>query len=156
MGMLIDGSWHADGNAQQVSNGRYIRRDSQFRDWITADGSSGFKAEPGRYHLYIAVNCPWAHRTRIFRTLKKLEDVISMSIALPRRTDQGWVFDNAGPYYRDNCLGTGSLHEVYSRAQSDYSGSVTVPTLWDTQRETIVNNESSEIIRMLNSEFRFW
>lgn len=154
MGMIIDGVWQADGNAQQITNGRYIRRDSQFRDWVTADGSSGFKAESGRYHLYIAVNCPWAHRTRIFRTLKRLENVISMSIALPRRTDQGWVFDHDDPHYRDHCLGTQALHEVYSLAQPDYSGSVTVPTLWDTERRTIVNNESSEIIRMLNSEFQ--
>ncbi len=154
MGMIIDGVWHMDGNAQQITNGRYIRRDSQFRAWVTADGSSGFKAESGRYHLYIAVNCPWAHRTRIFRALKRLENVISMSIALPRRTDQGWVFDNDDPHYRDTCLGTQALHEVYSLAQPDYSGSVTVPTLWDTERRTIVNNESSEIIRMLNSEFQ--
>ena len=154
MGMIIDGVWQPEGNAQQISNGRYIRRDSQFRDWVTADGSSGFKAESGRYHLYIAVNCPWAHRTRIFRTLKRLENVISMSIALPRRTDQGWAFDNDDPHYRDHCLGRQALHEVYSLAQPDYSGSVTVPTLWDTGRRTIVNNESPEIIRMLNSEFQ--
>ena len=83
MGMISDGLWQAAGNAQQISNGRYIRRDGQFRDWVTADGSSGFKAESGRYHLYIAIICPWAHRTRVFRTLKRLENVISMSIALP-------------------------------------------------------------------------
>ncbi len=117
MGMIIDGVWQPEGNAQQISTGRYIRRDGQFRDWVTADGSFGFKAEPDRYHLYIAINCHRAHRTRIFRTVKRLENVISMSIAPPRRTDQGWVFDNDDSHNRDHCLGTQALHEVYSLTQ---------------------------------------
>ena len=151
MGVLINGQWHPDGSSQQQRNGRYIRRDSQFRHWISADGASAFPAEAGRYHLYIAVNCPWAHRTRIFRSLKGLDDIISLSLVLPRRTDQGWVFDTAD--HADPLCGKQALHEIYTLAQPDYSGSVTVPVLWDKKQDTIVNNESSEIIRMFNTAF---
>src|SRR5262249_61536444 len=124
----------------------YVRTDSQFRNWVTADGSSGFPAEAGRYHLYIAVSCPWAHRTWVFSQLTPLEEVISLSIVAPRRTGQGWVFDNDNPRYRDSLLGKRYLHEIYTLAQPDCTSRVTVPVLWDKQRQTIVNNESSEII----------
>jgi len=153
MAMLINGVWHEEETNAQTLNGRYIRADSQFRHWVTADGSSGFPAEAGRYHLYIAIGCPWAHRTWIFRKLKRLEDIVTMSIVAPRRTDQGWVFDPENPRYQDTLFGKRYLHEIYSLAQADYTGRVTVPVLWDKKRQTIVNNESSEIIRMFNSAF---
>ncbi|HEV8715503.1 MAG TPA: glutathione S-transferase family protein [Candidatus Binatia bacterium] len=153
MGSLVNGVWHDEGSDATTTNGRYVRSDSQFRNWVTADGASGFPAEAGRYHLYIAISCPWAHRTWIFRQLKRLDDVISMSIVTPRRTGQGWVFDNDNPRYRDTLLGKRYLHEIYTVAQPDCTGRVTVPVLWDKKRRTIVNNESSEIIRMLNSAF---
>jgi putative glutathione S-transferase len=153
MGVLINGVWREEGIDARTTNGHYIRPDSQFRNWVTADGSSEFPAEAGRYHLYIAIGCPWAHRTWIFRILKHLEDVVSMSIVAPQRTNQGWVFDNDNPRYQDTLLGKRALHEIYTLAQPEYTGRVTVPVLWDTKRQTIVNNESSEIIRMFNSAF---
>jgi putative glutathione S-transferase len=153
MGLLVNGVWHEEGSDARTTNGHYVRPDSKFRSWVTADGSSGFPAEAGRYHLYIAIGCPWAHRTWIFRKLKRLENVISMSIVAPRRTDQGWVFDDNSPRYRDTLLGKRFLHEIYTLAQPDCTGRVTVPVLWDKKRQTIVNNESSEIIRMFNSAF---
>ena len=159
MGRLIDGQWNNDEVAPKTKDGQYIRRDSIFRNWVTADGApgpsgeGGFKAEPGRYHLYIAINCPWAHRTQIVRALKGLEDAVSMSTTLPRRNDQGWVFDNSGEKFREHLFGKTALHEIYTTADPDYSGRVTVPVLWDKTRGTVVNNESSEIIRMFNSAF---
>lgn len=114
------------------------------------DGSSGFRAEPGRYHLYVSLACPWAHRTLIFRKLKHLEDVISVSVVEPVMSRQGWAFSDPLP---DHLNGFSYLHQVYTKAQPQYSGRVSVPVLWDKQRKTIVNNESAEIIRMLNSEF---
>jgi len=153
MGVLVNGTWCDEGLDTRKTNGHYVRPDSQFRDWVTVDGPSGFPAAAGRYHLYIAIGCPWAHRTWIFRKLKRLEPVISMSIVAPRRTDQGWVFDNSTPRYQDTLLGKRYLHEIYTLAQPDCTGRVTVPVLWDKQRQTIVNNESSEIIRMFNSAF---
>jgi putative glutathione S-transferase len=116
MGLLVNGIWQTEEVNTQTPNGHYIRKDSVLRQWVTADGSSDFPAEAGRYHLYVAINCPWAHRAWIFRILKKLEDVISMSIAAPRRTDQGWVFENADPCYQDHVLGRGALHEIYTLA----------------------------------------
>ena len=153
MSVLINGIWHEQESTAQTANGRYVRTDSQLRHWVMADGSSGFPAAAGRYHLYIAVGCPWAHRTWIFRKVKHMEHVVSMSIVAPRRTDQGWVFDQNNPRYQDTLLGKRSLHEIYTLAQPEYTGRVTVPVLWDKQRQTIVNNESSEIIRMFNSAF---
>jgi putative glutathione S-transferase len=153
MGVLINGVWHEEAPTAQTTNGRFIRSESQFRNWITADSSSGFPAEAGRYHLYIAISCPWAHRTWIFRKLKHLEDIVSMSIVTPRRTGQGWEFDHDNPRYQDTLLGKRYLHEIYTLAQPDYTGRVTVPALWDPKRQTIVNNESSEIIRMFNTAF---
>jgi putative glutathione S-transferase len=142
MGMLVDGKW-LDQRPPELQ-GRFVRPESQFRHVITADGSSGFKAEPGRYHLYAAYSCPWAHRTIIFRKLKGLEDFISMSVALPGERAEGWAFNDPG---------LTRLHQVYTAAKPDYTGTVTVPTLWDRNTKTIVNNESPEILRMFNSAF---
>ena len=159
MGLLIEGEWHDRWYDTKDSNGEFIREDSQFRNWITPDGSkgqsgiAGFPAEPGRYHLYVSLACPWAHRTLIFRKLKSLEDIIAVSIVHPHMLDQGWVFDDWKGETRDNLYGYKCLHQHYTRAKSEYTGRVTVPVLWDSQRETIVNNESSEIIRMFNSAF---
>src|SRR5713101_7797934 len=152
MGMLIDGKW-TDRRPAEVA-GHFVRPESQFRNFITADGSSGFKAEPGRYHLYIAYNCPWAHRTLIFRKLKGLEAMVSIASALPDDRAEGWRFSDAFPGgIPDTVNGFTWLHEAYSAAKPDYTGTCTVPTLWDKKTRTIVNNESSEIIRMFNSAF---
>ena len=159
MGLLIEGKWHDRWYDTKDNNGEFIREDSQFRSWITPDGSAGpsgiagFPAEPGRYHLYVSLACPWAHRTLIFRKLKSLEDIIAVSIVHPHMLDQGWVFDDWKGETRDNLYGYKCLHQHYTRAKSEYTGRVTVPVLWDSQRETIVSNESSEIIRMFNSSF---
>ena len=159
MGLLIEGKWHDCWYDTKDNNGEFIREDSQFRSWITPDGSAGpsgiagFPAEPGRYHLYVSLACPWAHRTLIFRKLKSLEDIIAVSILHPHMLDQGWVFDDWKGETRDNLYGYKCLYQHYTRAKSEYTGRVTVPVLWDSQRETIVSNESSEIIRMFNSAF---
>ena len=159
MGMLIEGKWHDRWYDTKDNNGEFIREDSQFRSWITPDGSAGpsgiagFPAEPGRYHLYVSLACPWAHRTLIFRKLKSLEDIIAVSILHPHMLDQGWVFDDWKGETGDNLYGYKCLHQHYTRAKSEYTGRVTVPVLWDSQRETVVSNESSEIIRMFNSSF---
>ena len=147
MGMLVDGIWRDDTALVERERGRFVRDDSKFRGAVTADGSSGFKAEPGRYHLFVAYSCPWAHRTIIFRRLKQLEGVITMSAAIPGARDHGWQFDPV------DALGFSYLHQVYTAAAPGYTGRVTVPTLWDKQTHKIVNNESPEIIRMLNSAF---
>ena len=159
MGLLIEGKWHDRWYDTKDNNGEFIREDSQFRSWITPDGSAGpsgiagFPAEPGRYHLYVSLACPWAHRTLIFRKLKSLEDIIAVSILHPHMLDQGWVFDDWKGETRDNLYGYKCLYQHYTRAKSEYTGRVTVPVLWDSQCETIVSNESSEIIRMFNSAF---
>jgi putative glutathione S-transferase len=153
MGQLVDGVWHQETLAVCAEDGRFIRADSQFRDRISADGSTGFKAEMGRYHLYISLACPWAHRTLIFRHLKGLEEVISLSVVDPFMADKGWEFGDSEGCIDDPLFAAGYLHEIYTHARSDYSGRVTVPVLWDRERATIVNNESAEIIRMMNSEF---
>jgi putative glutathione S-transferase len=157
MGIMIDGVWHAR-EPRQADDGKFHRPDSPLRSWVTPDGSpgpsgrGGYRAEAGRYHLYIAESCPWAHRTWIVRKLKQLEEAVSMSMS-GRMGPEGWVFDDASPRYRDHLYGSGALHEVYSRGAPGYSGRVTVPVLFDKQSETIVSNESSEIIRMLGSAF---
>lgn len=152
MGMLIAGKWTDRRPASSV--GRFVRPESQFRSFITADGSSGFKAEPGRYHLYIAYNCPWAHRTLIFRKLKGLEGMISVASAMPNDRTEGWRFSDGFPgATRDAANGFTWLHQAYSTAKADYTGTCTVPALWDKTTRTIVNNESSEIIRMFNNAF---
>src|SRR6516162_2465760 len=157
MGVLIGGKW-TDGELTQETSqaGQFQRAESIFRDRITADGSSGFKAEPGRYHLYVAHGCPWAHRTLIYCVLKKLDGLITVAYAIPGLKRNGWTFDN-DPRFPD-CTpdavnGFRYLHEAYTATDKRYTGKVTVPTLWDKKTNRIVNNESSEIIRMLNSEF---
>jgi putative glutathione S-transferase len=159
MGILVGGKWREEELPQETSQrGDFERSASRFRDFITADGSSGFKAEPGRYQLYVAYWCPWAHRTLIFRVLKKLEGAITASYALPGIIkDQGWTYEN-NPAYPDSAAdavnGFHYLHEAYTASDPHYTGKVTVPTLWDKKTKRIVNNESSEIIRMLNSAFK--
>ena len=153
MGQLVDGVWQTETLEVRSRDGRFVRADTQFRDQITADGSSGFKAEKGRYHLYISLACPWAHRTLIYRHLKGLEDAVGVSVVDPFMADQGWAFGDSEGCIADPLFGARHMHEIYTQARSDYSGRVTVPVLWDRERATIVNNESSEIIRMFNSEF---
>ena len=153
MGLLVEGKWQDKWYDTKSTGGRFVRRGSQFRDWITADGSSGFKAGPDRYHLYISLACPWAHRTLIFRKLKKLEDIVSLSIVDPLMQENGWEFTDYPGSIPDTVNGSHYLHEIYTAAKEDYTGRVTVPVLWDKEKNTIVNNESSEIIRMFNSEF---
>jgi putative glutathione S-transferase len=158
MGILINGRWSEEELAAETDTaGAFQRSESRFRDRISAEGSSPFKAEAGRYHLYVAYNCPWAHRTLIFRTLKRLEGSISVSYALPQMRQQGWLFESdpqfpeCGP---DTLNGFRYLHQAYSASDPHYTGKVTVPALWDKKTGRIVNNESAEIIRMLDSEFR--
>lgn len=153
MGLLIDGDWHDQWYDTEKSGGRFERSESAFRSWVTASGASGFKAESGRYHLYVSLACPWAHRTLIFRKLKKLERHISLSVVDWLMGEKGWVFSDRLGAIPDSVSHAQFLHQVYTRAKPDYSGRVTVPVLWDKQQGTIVNNESSEIIRMLNSAF---
>ncbi len=153
MGLLVEGKWHDKWYDTKSTGGRFVRRESQFRDWITADGSSGFKAEPDRYHLYVSLACPWAHRTLIFRKIKKLEDIISLSIVDPLMEENGWEFTDYSGSIADPINSAGYLHEIYTAAKPDYTGRVTVPVLWDKEKKTIVNNESAEIIRIFNSEF---
>jgi len=160
MGMLIDGVWNDVWYDTKTTGGRFERSAAAFRNWITPDGSAGpsgrggFAAESGRYHLYVSLACPWAHRTLIFRALKGLTDHIGVSVVHPDMLDQGWTFqtDDHGAT-GDRLYGLDYAHQLYTRAKPDYSGRVTVPILWDTQAETIVSNESSEIIRMFNSAF---
>ena len=155
MGLLVDGIWEDTEN--RISGGRYHRAVSRFRHWVTADGSAGpsgeagFRAETGRYHLYVCLACPWAHRTVIFRALKTLAGVISLSLVDPLMGSQGWVFGTGDA--ADAVNGKSKLSEIYLAADPHYTGRVSVPVLWDKTRRTIVNNESSEIIRMLNSAF---
>lgn len=152
LGRLIDGKWTTEWTERDDS-GQFKRMPTLFHDWITADGSSGFKAEPGRYHLYVSLGCPWAHRTVLLRSLKGLQDVIGLSIVDPVISDQGWRF-SAGPgCIPDSLYQSDYLWQIYVRANATYSGRVTVPVLWDRQTQTIVNNESRQIIQMLNSEF---
>ena len=158
MGVLIDGIWRDEELPQETGkSGDFQRVDSRFRDRITADGSSGFQAQPARYHLYVAHACPWAHRTLIFRALKKLENAISVAYAIPGLKEQGWTFESNPAFPEctpDRVNGFRYLHEAYVASDTHYTGKVTVPTLWDKATGRVVNNESSEIIRMLNSEFK--
>ncbi|MBN9221967.1 MAG: glutathione S-transferase family protein [Mesorhizobium sp.] len=159
--MLVNGKWTEDWQPVQAKDdkGGFVRQISSFRNWITPDGSAGptgeagFAAEAGRYHLYVALICPWASRTLIARKLKKLEDVISVSVVEPALTDQGWRFGDYPGADRDELNGATYLHELYSLADDDFTGRATVPVLWDKKRKTIVNNESAEIVRMFNSGF---
>ncbi|HZE61144.1 MAG TPA: glutathione S-transferase C-terminal domain-containing protein [Burkholderiales bacterium] len=158
MGVLIDGHWREEELPQETSaRGEFARIDSAFRDRITADGASGYKAEAGRYHLYAAWNCPWAHRVLIFLALKKLERAFTVAYSIPGLREQGWTFERNAEFpdcTPDEVNGFRFLHQAYAAASPRYTGKVTVPTLWDRKTRRIVNNESSEIIRMLNSEFK--
>lgn len=150
MGQLIDGAWHDQWYDTRNTGGRFVRQQSRFRNWITEEGP--FRPEPDRYHLYASLACPWAHRTLIFRALKGLETAVPVSVTHWLMGEQGWTFEPA-PGVIPDPYGARFLHEVYTRADPHYSGRVTVPVLWDKQRATIVNNESSEIIRIFNAAF---
>jgi len=160
MGQLVDGKWEDTWYDTKKSGGRFVRSNAKFRNWITPDGSpgplgdGGFKAEAGRYHLYVSYACPWAHRTLIFRALKGLTDLITVSVVHPDMLSDGWVLsDDYEGATGDTLYGLPYLRDIYVKALPDISGRVTVPVLWDKKSETIVSNESSEIIRMLNSAF---
>ncbi len=156
MGIMIDGVWSAE-EKKRGDDDEFKRPETPIRNWITADGSAGptgeagFKAEPGRYHLYICHACPWAHRTMIFRALKGLEDVITVSIVHWYMAENGWTFAPGEGVVSDPVLDADYLHQIYTKADAHFTGRVTVPVLWDLQTDTMVSNESSEIIRMLNS-----
>jgi putative glutathione S-transferase len=152
-GYLQNGIWKTGWYDTKATGGEFVRTTASFRRWVTADGSSGFRAEPGRYHLYVSLACPWAHRTVIFRELKRLQDVISLSIVDPVMRDDGWEFSDGRGCIPDTVNGFRYLRDLYTAADPQYSGRVTVPVLWDRRTRTIVNNESAEIIRMLNSAF---
>ena len=166
MGEIINGQWITDEDvkatqtaAYERTSGKFERSKTVFRNWVTEDGSagssgsSGFKAEAGRYHLFAALNCPWAHRTLIYRNIKNLGETISLSLASPIRTDQGWVFESNDKRFADELYDLSAVHEIYTRSDTKYSGRSTVPILWDKKQQTIVSNESAEIIRMFNSAF---
>ena len=159
MGLLQEGKWVDQWYDTKSTNGRFVRKAPQFRNWVTADGAAGpsgkggFKAEPGRYHLYVSLACPWAHRTLIVRALKGLEKMISVSVVHWYMAENGWTFDVGDGVVPDTVNGAQFLHQVYTKAKPDYSGRVTVPVLWDKQTKTIVSNESPEIIRMFNVAF---
>jgi putative glutathione S-transferase len=154
MGMLVDGNWVADDQRLRNSGeGNFIRPNTQFRSHVTADGSSGFAAEPNRYHLYVSLSCPWAHRTLLLRALKGLEDSVPISIVAPWTLENGWTFESYPGATGDKANGSKYLYELYRKTHPNYTGRVTVPVLWDTKTNIIVNNESAEILRMLNGEF---
>ena len=160
MGQLVDGAWHDVWYNTKSHGGKFVRTNASFRNWVTVDGSAGpsgeggFKAESGRYHLYVSYACPWAHRTLIFRALKDLTDHIDVSVVHPDMLSEGWTFDASYPGATgDTLFGKTFAREIYTEADPDITTRVTVPILWDKQRGTIVSNESSEIIRMFNSAF---
>ena len=159
MGILVDGKWHDVWYDTKESKGRFVRSESQFRNWITADGSAGpggkggFRAEPDRYHLYISLACPWAHRAMIYRKLKGLESMITISAVHSYMGAEGWTFEPGPGVIPDSINNAKRIYEVYLAADPNYSGRATVPILWDKQQATIVSNESAEIIRMLNTAF---
>ena len=159
MGLLVDGQWVDQWYDTKKTGGRFVRTQTQFRSWITADGSAGptgqagYKAEANRYHLYVSLACPWASRTLMIRTLKGLEDMISISVVHPLMLEHGWTFEEGEGVIGDPIFQARYLHEIYTAVKPDYTGRVTVPVLFDKKTKTIVNNESSEIIRMLNTAF---
>ena len=160
MGLLIDGEWHDQWYNTEKHGGRFVRSESQFRNWVTTDGSpgpfgeGGFPAQKGRYHLYVSLACPWAHRALIFRKLKGLEDMIDVSVVHPLMLENGWELRDDYPGATgDPLYGLDYMYQLYLKADPNYTGRVTVPTLWDKERETIVSNESADIIRMFNSAF---
>jgi glutathionyl-hydroquinone reductase len=151
-GMLVEGEWRNE-RRRGDKEGRFVRSETTFRDLVTADGSSGYRAEPGRYHLYISWACPWAHRTAILRKLKGLEDAIGLSVVGSFMSDDGWAFYDEPGVLPDTVNGARYLREVYTKADPNYTGRVTTPVLWDKETGTIVNNESRDIIRMFDHEF---
>jgi putative glutathione S-transferase len=159
MGLLVDGEWHDVWYDTKASKGRFVRSESQFRNWVTPDGSpgpsgsGGFRAEPGRYHLYVAYACPWAHRTLIVRKLKGLEAMIGISAVNCYMGAEGWTFAPGPETIPDSVNHVSKLYELYTLADAKYSGRATIPILWDKHERTIVSNESAEIIRMLNTAF---
>jgi len=153
MGLLIQGQWHDTWYDTSKTEGAFKRESAQFRNAITAEANARFPAEKGRYHLYVSLACPWAHRTIIFRKLKKLEDYIGLSIVHPHLLENGWEFKTGMDATGDRLYGLKYLHELYCKADAHYTGRVTVPVLWDTKEQTIVSNESSEIIRQFNQAF---
>jgi len=159
MGQLVEGKWEDVWYDTSSTNGRFVRQSAAYRNWVTPDGEAGpagdggFKAEPGRYHLYVSLACPWAHRTLIFRKLKGLASAISISVVNPLMGTEGWTFQPGEAVIADTVNTASQLHEIYTLADSSFTGRVTVPVLWDKQHRTIVSNESSEIIRMFNSAF---
>ncbi|SFB78891.1 putative glutathione S-transferase [Marinospirillum celere] len=159
MGLLVEGQWHDQWYDTDSTGGRFERSKSQFRNWVTPDGSAGpsgkagFKAEPERYHLYVSLACPWAHRTLIFRKLKGLEEMLSVSVVHWYMAENGWTFQDGPGVIQDSVNQAKFMHQVYTTADPHYSGRVTVPVLWDKKQNTLVSNESAEIIRMLNSAF---
>ena len=159
MGLLVNGEWHDQWYDTESTGGHFVRQESQFRHWITKDGQpgptgdGGFKAEPGRYHLYISYACPLASRVLMMRTLKGLEDMISISIVHPHMLEHGWTFHDYPGVIKDPVINADYMYEIYTHVDSNYSGRVTVPVLYDLKQDTIVNNESSDIIRMLTRAF---
>ena len=159
MGQLVDGQWTRDDSLPRSKDGKFERAQSRFRNWITPGGEAGptgeggFEAEPGRYHLYISHACPWAHRTHIFLKLKGLDEMITKSVVHWYMAEDGWTFREGDGVVADDVNGASALYEIYQAADSEFTGRVTVPVLWDKRHRTIVNNESSEIIRMLGSAF---
>ena len=159
MGLMIDGVWHKQWYDTSATGGRFVRKDSIYRNWVTSDGTAGpsghagFAAEAGRYHLYVSLACPWAHRTLIMRALKGLDAMVSVSVVNWLMLEEGWTFADGPGVIPDPINGAHFLREIYSADDRNYTGSVTVPILWDRQAGKIVNNESSEILRMLGSAF---
>ncbi len=159
MGLLVKGQWVDQWYDTDSTDGRFARSESQFRNWVTADGSAGptgdggFKAESGRYHLYVCLACPWAHRTLIFRKLKGLESMISVSVVNPLMREHGWTFEAGEGVVADPVFQARYMHQIYTAADPEYTGRVTIPVLWDKKQNLFVSNESSEIIRMMNSAF---
>ena len=159
MGMLVNGVWVGEDHFPTDSSGRFVRPSSLFRNWVTADGAAGasgvggFKAEAGRYHLYVSLACPWAHRTLLFRKIKGLEGMVGLSVVHWHMAENGWTFEDGPDVIPDPIHHARFLHQIYTASQPDYSGRVNVPVLWDRASGKIVNNESSEIVRMFNSAF---
>ena len=159
MGLLVKGQWVDQWYDTDANDGEFARSESQFRNWVTKDGSAGptgdagFKAEAGRYHLYVSLACPWAHRVLILRKLKGLESMISVSVVNPLMAEHGWTFDEAPGVIGDPINNARYMYQIYTATDPNYSGRVTIPVLWDKQQHCIVNNESAELIRMLNSAF---
>jgi glutathionyl-hydroquinone reductase len=159
MGRLVDGVWQDEQHMERTPTGRFLRPMTRFRNWITEDGSAGptgeggFRAAPNRYHLYVALACPWAHRTLIMRELKGLAEIVSISVVEPLYGPHGWRFGTSPGTIPDSVNGASELADIYLRADPKYTGRVSVPVLWDKERRSIVNNESAEIIRMFNGAF---